>query len=104
MHRKLTAIVVLLSVWGMRPGAPPASMQDRFELEEATLAEMQAWMASGRYTSRRLTELYLQRIANLDRSGLALQSIAEINPDALTIAAALDEERKSKGSRGPLHG
>src|SRR5204862_7836086 len=40
----------------------------------------------------------------LDRSGPALHSIIEINPDALTLAAALDEERRTKGPRGPLHG
>ena len=83
-------------------GANPP--QDRFELEEMTIAAMQEAMASGKYTSRRLTELYLQRIADLDRRGPTLRSISETNPEALQIASALDEERKSKGPRGPLHG
>lgn len=75
-----------------------------FELEEADIAQMQAWMTSGRYSSRRLTELYLQRIEQIDRRGPSLRSIAEINPDALTIADALDRERTQTGPRGPLHG
>ena len=78
--------------------------QERFELEEMTIAAMQEAMASGRYTSRRLTELYLQRITDLDGRGPTLRSISETNPDAIAIASALDEERKSKGPRGPLHG
>jgi amidase len=85
-------------------GKDPTVAQERFELEEVTLATMQEWMASGRYTSRRLVELYLQRIEAIDRNGPALHSIIETNPDALAIADALDEERKTKGPRGPLHG
>ncbi len=61
-------------------------------------------MSSGRYTSRRLVELYLQRIAQIDTAGPRLRSVIETNPDALTIADALDAERKAKGPRGPLHG
>src|SRR5207249_3118773 len=61
-------------------------------------------MKSGRYTARSITELYLRRIAAIDKQGPALHSIIELNPDALQIADALDAERKSKGPRGPLHG
>ena len=61
-------------------------------------------MTAGRYTSRRLVELYLDRIKQIDSAGPHLRSVIEINPDALTIADALDEERKKKGIRGPLHG
>ena len=78
--------------------------QDRFELDEVDIAQMQEWMASGRYSSRRLTDLYIERIETIDRGGPALRSISEINPDARAIATALDEERKAKGARGPLHG
>lgn len=78
---------------------PPA-----FELEEATVEQLQQWMQSGRYTSRRLVDLYLERIERIDRSGPMLRSIIEINPDARAIADALDAERKSTGPRGPLHG
>jgi amidase len=84
--------------------APRAAQASAFELEEADIAQLQSWMASGRYTSRQLVELYIKRIEELDRAGPSLTSIAEINPDALTIADTLDRERKATGPRGPLHG
>ncbi|HET9795848.1 MAG TPA: amidase [Thermoanaerobaculia bacterium] len=81
------------------PTPPPA-----FPLEEATIADLAAKMTSGEETARSLAEKYLARIQTLDRTGPALHSVLEINPDALSIAAALDRERREKGSRGPLHG
>src|SRR5205823_4274402 len=71
---------------------------------EPGIAELQAAMAAGRLTAGALVERYLSRIAALDRSGPALHSIIEINSDALTLAAALDAERRASGPRGPLHG
>ncbi|WP_260869938.1 amidase family protein, partial [Bacillus thuringiensis] len=62
---------------------------------------MQGKMAEGEVTSRGLVQMYLHRIAAHDGK---IHSILEINPDALHIAAALDEERKTKGVRGALHG
>jgi len=79
--------------------APPA-----FELEEATLAELQRRMTAGSLTAHALTQAYLDRIAAIDKRGPALNSVIELNPDALSIATALDAERKAKGARGPLHG
>jgi amidase len=79
--------------------APPA-----FELEEATVGDLQKRMNAGSLTAQTLTQQYLERIAALDKHGPALNSVIEINPDALAIAAALDAERKAKGPRGPLHG
>src|SRR6476659_1400095 len=81
-----------------------ASSPSPFPLEEATAAQLQEWMTSGRYTARQLTDLYLKRIEEIDRSGPELRSIIEVNPDAGSIADALDAERRTKGSRGPLHG
>jgi len=75
-----------------------------FPLEEATIAELQAAMASGKLTARQLVELYLERIQEIDREGPTIKSILQINPEALDIAEALDRERKAKGPRGPLHG
>jgi amidase len=76
-----------------------------FELDEATITELQSGMKSGKYTALSLTKKYLERIQEIDKQGPAVNSIIEINPDALAIAAALDRERKDKGSsRGPLHG
>jgi amidase len=75
-----------------------------FELEEATTAQLQAGMKSGALTARSITEQYLQRIDEIDKHGPTINSVIEINPDALAIADALDRERKDKGPRGPLHG
>jgi amidase len=75
-----------------------------FELDEVTVASLQEWMASGRYTARHVAELYLARIDALDRDGPALRSVIETNPDALAVAESLDRERRSGRVRGPLHG
>jgi len=75
-----------------------------FPLEEATVAQLQEAMTSGKYTSRQITELYLKRIDEIDRRGPTLRSVIEVNPDAVTIASALDEERRTSGPRSPLHG
>src|SRR5438270_7247110 len=77
---------------------------ENFELEEATIADLQDRMRQGSLTAERILELYLERIEAIDRNGPALRSVIEINPDALAIARALDEERKGKRVRGPLHG
>ena len=75
-----------------------------FDVAEKTVAELQAAMASGKTTAQQLVRLYLARITALDKAGPKLNSVIELNPDALAIAAALDAERKVKGARGPLHG
>jgi len=75
-----------------------------FELDEATIPFLQAGMQSGKWTARSITQLYMSRIGQLDRSGPALRAIIEINPEALKIAEALDAERHAGRSRGPMHG
>ncbi|MBP3961216.1 amidase family protein [Paenibacillus lignilyticus] len=74
------------------------------EIVEATIADIQAAMEQGDITSRELVLLYMERIADHDKNGLTINSVLELNPDALFIADALDAERASRGSRGPLHG
>ncbi len=71
---------------------------------DATIAVLQEAMSSGQISAQWLTKLYLQRIDEIDRAGPTLRSIIETNPDAVAIAAALDEERRQKGPRGQLHG
>ena len=75
-----------------------------FELGEITLGELRQGMDRGRFTARSVTEMYLLRIEQIDRKGPALRAIIETNPDALSIAEQLDEERRVSGPRGPLHG
>ena len=71
------------------------------ELVEVTVPQLQAQMKSGKLTARRLTEMYLERIKQIDTK---TNSVLELNPDALTIADALDKERKKGKVRGPMHG
>jgi len=75
-----------------------------FELEEATVAELQRSMERGDRTARSIVSLYLDRIEALDRQGPELRAIIETNPGALEIADRLDAERRASGPRGPLHG
>lgn len=75
-----------------------------FELDEVTIPQLQDGMKSGKYTAQSLVEKYLARIDEIDKRGPAVNAIIELNPDALSIAKALDQERNAKGARGPLHG
>lgn len=80
-----------------------------FDLEEITIPELQEGMKSGKFTARSLVEKYLERIDDVDtprkdKRGPAVNAIIELNPDAQSIADALDQERKARGPRGPLHG
>ena len=78
--------------------------KDDFALNETTIDELQKKMASGEYTSRSITDMYLKRIADIDKKGPALNAVIEINPDAMSIAGQMDEERKAGKVRGPMHG
>ena len=98
------ALVFLVAQDFSPASQPPASQPSAFELNEMSVADLQAAMAAGKYTSRQLVDLYLRRIEEVDRRGPTLRSIVVINPDARAIAESLDTERKSKGPRGPLHG
>jgi amidase len=68
------------------------------------VAEQQAAMAAGKLTAHALVSQYLARIAAIDKAGPRLHAVIELNPDALSIAAALDRERAAGTVRGPLHG
>ncbi|HEY2140121.1 MAG TPA: amidase [Chthoniobacterales bacterium] len=81
-----------------------AAPANPFEFEETTFAELQEAMRSGRHTARTITQAYLDRIQEVDKQGPALNSVIELNPDALAIADKLDNERKAGRVRGALHG
>ncbi len=75
-----------------------------FELDEITISELQDGMKSGKFTARSLVEKYSARIGEIDKHGPSVNSVIELNPDAGSIADALDQERTAKGPRGPMHG
>ena len=94
----LAAAFVLQSVGAGQTPSPP------FDLEETTIRTLIQDQQSGRRTARQIAAAYLARIQALDRSGPALRSVIELNPDALTLADALDADRRAGRMRGPLHG
>ena len=73
-------------------------------LPEWTISELQEKMESGELTARQLAVLYLERIDSVDKGGPYVNSVIEVNPDALEIADVLDQERKAGKVRGSLHG
>jgi amidase len=84
--------------------AAPASDVKPFELDEITISDLQHGMQSGKFTARSLVEKYSARIEEIDKRGPAINCVIELNPDAVSIADSLDEERKARGPRGLLHG
>ncbi len=77
---------------------------DDFDLNEVTIGELQQKMQSGAATAASLTQQYLDRIEAVDKKGPGLNSVIEVNPDALAMAKAMDKERKAGKVRGPMHG
>jgi amidase len=77
---------------------------DEITLVEITLENLRQGLVSAKFTARSLAQSYLARIEAVDRKGAAVNSVIEVNPDALAIADDLDRERRAKGPRGPLHG
>ncbi len=108
---QLSAITGAIPFLGIKACTSPTkenaiqSQDERpFELEEWSVDQLREAMESGKYTSRQICELYLARIAKKDQSESGLNSVIEVNPDALDIADALDKERSEGNVRGPLHG
>jgi amidase len=79
-------------------------IDDDFDLNEITIDELQERMSSGKLSSKTITEMYLKRIAKMDKQGPTLNAVIELNPDALKIAEQMDEERKNGKIRSRMHG
>ena len=102
VHMNIWLVLALLPAC-TTPGEvePP---QSTFQLIEAGIEEIQTAYEAGTLTAVELVQAYLDRIAAYDLNGPAITSIISVHPDALSRAAALDEERRQNGPRGPLHG
>jgi amidase len=98
------ALTPALSAGRALAATSPASPVNPFRFDEATISDLQARMKSGELSAHTVTAAYLARIDEIDKSGPRLNSVIEVNPEALAIADALDKERKQKGPRGPMHG
>lgn len=98
-------ILLLLSLCVLLPraGAAPLSAQE-LPLSNATVADLNRAFEAGTLTSERLVERYLARIEAYDQAGPGLNSVLWLNPEAQETARALDEERRERGARSPLHG
>jgi amidase len=108
---QLSAITGAIPFLGIKACAPADELNNQtnteekpFELEEWTVEQLQEAMGSGKYTSRQICELYLTRIKEKDQVENGLNSVIEMNPDALEIADRLDQERANGKVRGILHG
>jgi amidase len=89
-----------------KPNSNPEgeTFNDDFAFNEATIESLQQQMSEGKLTSEELTQAYLDRIAAIDKSGPLINAVIELNPNALTIARQMDEERNTGKLRGPMHG
>src|SRR5207244_3798097 len=96
----LAALLAPATTFGQ--SATPTSIPTQHN--EATVAQLQAEMASGSLTSEQLTQFYIDRILALDQNGPGVNSVIELNPDALTMAQTADNARASGRVLGPLHG
>ncbi|MEZ7498005.1 amidase [Flavobacterium sp. Arc3] len=75
-----------------------------FELSEETISSLREKLSSGKYSSEQLVRMYLERIEAIDKNGHKLNSVIEVNPEAIELAKKMDLEMKSGKSRGLLHG
>ena len=99
-----TSLLACNNTVAAKEKATDKSVVDDFSLLENTIEELQKKMAANQLTSAAITQLYLERINAIDKVGYKLHSVIEINPDALSIATAMDKERKQGKLRGPMHG
>jgi amidase len=105
MAGRILPIALLLAPLAAHPGPKG---QDKFPFLEATVAQLEAEMAAGRLTSEKLTRAYIDRIQQLDqpgpKTGLGVNAIIELNPDAIADAKDRDAKRRKGIVLGPLHG
>lgn len=102
--KKVVSFYVLLTLLSLGCVAPDNQSSVPFPLEEKTIVELQQLMNNGTYSAVELCQLYIDRIRAIDQGEDGLHSVLELNPDALSIAAVLDQERAAGQLRGPLHG
>jgi len=96
-------IMVTTLFYSCQPPQPKA-IPDYTYLEEITLRQLQEGYQQGTFTIEKVVSDYLSRIEELDKNGPTLNAIIQVNPKALEVARALDQERMEGKSRGPLHG
>jgi amidase len=101
---RILVTMLLLGPLIAAAGPPTDDSKHPFPFSEATVAELQSEMAEGELTSEQLTAAYIKRIFALDQGGPGVNSIIELNPDALAMARQADNLRRHGHILGPLHG
>jgi amidase len=104
LSRREFAELTSVAALGALLSGKGAALHSQKTVEEMTVAQLQDGMKTGRLSARGVAKAYLDRIAALDRKGPTLRAVLESNPDALSIADAMDAERRRGSVRGPLHG
>jgi amidase len=101
----LSTIVIVLLITCKSPVSKQVKeRKDNAWIEELTIVQLQAGYKEGKYCIKDVVNVYLDRIMEIDKNGPKLNSIIDINPDALQIAEELDSELAAGKIRGPLHG
>ena len=105
MRMRVLVVAAALSLAASAMGSAAAGTGTApTQFNEFTIQQFQSLMASGQLTSVGLTNYYLKRIQALDREGPGVNSIIELNPDAITMAQAADSARAAGKNLGPLMG
>jgi amidase len=103
-RRAFSGTLAALFLYCLVTAAVVHGQNREFDIRTASVADVQAAVTAGALSYERLVQLYLSRIDAYDKNGPRLNAVLQINSRALEIARALDEERKTKGLRSPLHG
>ncbi len=105
--RRLVLLFALAALPGCKPAPSPATTAQpgvALDVVELSATDAGKKLASGELSSHALVQAYLDRIAKIDKAGPSLNSVIELNPDALKEADQLDAAREDGKIRGPLHG
>ncbi len=102
LYQQLMVLILFATL--LFSGIAESQQTTRANYTEFDIDSLQALMQTGELSSRQLVQFYLDRVEAIDRNGPKLNSIIEVNPQAIEIATALDSEREKSGTRGPMHG
>ncbi|MCB0489492.1 MAG: amidase [Cyclobacteriaceae bacterium] len=102
---KIQTFALLLIIFSCSPKqSDTPKTKESFKYEEFTIRQLQEGYSNEKFTIEEVVQSYLDRIAAIDDSGPQLNSVIQVNPDAIEIARQLDEELKNGKSRGSMHG
>ncbi|HEY3388093.1 MAG TPA: amidase, partial [Prolixibacteraceae bacterium] len=103
---RMMLVICLLAIISCQPRTAKVEVAKttNFRFEEQTIGQIQQGYKDGSFTIKEVVQSYLDRIDSIDKHGPKLNSMIQLNPDALQIAEEMDKEMKAGKIRGPLHG